>query len=161
MLARSPNFKCPPTRPLATASPPWAGKGSDEAGRRGDDEGMRDYLLHDAADHRDHRPLLAAGQRHQRRRDHEMQHVLEAEDQRDGHRRRLAEGEQGQPRPHIADIAIGRRQSLDRRLADGRPAQPQADREDQIDGENAAGDAENDFLDDPHRGNSSDRRPIF
>ncbi len=62
--------------------------------------------------------LLATGHRHHRRRDGEMHDVFEAEDQRHRHGRLLAKGDQRQPRPHIADIAVGGGQPLDRRFGD-------------------------------------------
>jgi hypothetical protein len=62
--------------------------------------------------------VIAARKRHHHRRDGEMHDVLETEDQRHRHRGRFAKGQNGDARPHIADIAIGARKPLDRRVAD-------------------------------------------
>jgi hypothetical protein len=62
--------------------------------------------------------LVPARQRHHQRRNNEMQRVVEAEDQRHRHDSLLAEGQQRQARPHIADIAVGGRQALDRAFGD-------------------------------------------
>ena len=45
-----------------------------------------------------------------------MQDAFEAQDQRDGNRRPLAESQRCDGRPHITDVAIGPGETLDRRL---------------------------------------------
>jgi hypothetical protein len=49
-----------------------------------------------------------------------MHDVFKTEDQRHRHRCRFPKCQDGDPGPHVADIAIGAGQSLDRGVADGR-----------------------------------------
>ncbi len=82
-----------------------------------DDEGMRHDLAHHTHGKAQHRAAAPRGC-HQRRRQHEMHHVFEAEDDRHGNCRRLAECQECERRSHVADIAIGAGKPLHRGLVE-------------------------------------------
>ena len=73
----------------------------------------------------------AIGQRHHQGCQDEVQRVVEAEDERHGNHGSLAERQQRKARPHIADIAVGRRKPHDRRLVDPAACADQRDDEHQ------------------------------
>lgn len=75
--------------------------------------------------------FVAASHRHHRRRDDEMRGVFKAHDQRHRHRRLFAKRQKRKPWPHVTDIAVTCRETLDRGFGEAVLADKPADQEHQ------------------------------
>jgi hypothetical protein len=77
------------------------------------------------------RTFVAALDRHQRRRDDEMQRIFKADNQGHGNGSLLAERQQRQTGTHVADIAVSTGKGLDRAVGQRIAAQEASDQEQQ------------------------------